>query len=107
MAGLNRDFVYVGIKGHVLALDSATGKELWRTKLKGADFVHVASDGRRLFASARGEMFCLDGSTGAILWQNRLAGMGLGIATVLPGLSAASGIEPVLAAQASRRQGAY
>ena len=107
MAGLNRDFVYVGIKGHVLALDCATGKELWRTKLKGAEFVHVASDGRRLFASARGEVYCLDGSTGAVLWQNRLAGMGLGIATVLPATSATRGIEPVLAAQGRRRQGAH
>ena len=85
MAGLIESYVYVGIKGHVLALDIATGTERWRTKLKGSDFVHVVSDGYRLFAAVRGEIFCLDGATGAVLWNNRLPGMGMGLASVLAG----------------------
>ena len=85
MAGLIESYVYVGIKGHVMALDVATGAERWRTKLKGSDFVHVVSDGSRLFAAVRGEIFCLDGATGAVLWNNRLPGMGMGLASVLPG----------------------
>ncbi len=85
MAGLIDSYIYVGIKGHVLALDGATGTERWRTKLKGSDFVHVVSDGHRLFAAVRGELFCLDGATGAVLWNNRLPGMGHGLASVLPG----------------------
>ena len=80
MAGLIESYVYVGIKGHVLALDIATGTERWRTKLKGSDFVHVVSDGYRLLAAVRGEIFCLDGATGAVLWNNRLPGMGMGLA---------------------------
>ena len=84
MAGLIDSYVYIGIKGHVLAIDGATGTERWRTKLKGSAFVHVVSDGHRLFASAQGELFCLDGATGAILWTNRLPGMGLGLASILP-----------------------
>jgi outer membrane protein assembly factor BamB len=106
MAGLNRDFVYVGIRGHILALDTATGTERWRTKLKGADFVQVTSDGTRLYAVARGELFCLDGGTGAILWQNRLAGMGLGLATVMPGSVPGAAVPPLAEAH-RRRQGAH
>ena len=107
MAGLNPDFVYVGIKGHILALDIATGTERWRTKLKGGDFVHVTSDGSRLYAAASGELFCVDGATGAILWHNRLSGMGLGLASVMPG--ALPGTDPAhaLAARRGRQQGAH
>ena len=91
MAGLNRDFVYVGIAGHVVALDVATGTERWRTKLKGRDVVVLTSDGVRLYAMARGEIYCLDGAVGTILWQNRLNGLGLGLATVVSGMPAADG----------------
>ena len=37
--------VFIGIKGTVLALDRATGQEVWRSKLKGASFVNVILDG--------------------------------------------------------------
>ena len=102
MAGLNRDFVYVGIVGHVVALDVGTGTERWRTKLKGREFVNVVSDGMRLYAIARGELYCLDGSVGTILWQNKLAGMGLGLATVMPGVPAGE-LPSATLAQAHRR----
>jgi hypothetical protein len=107
MAGLNRDFVYVGIKGHVVALDAATGTERWRTKLKGAEFVHVTTDGSRLFGAARGEVFCLDGATGAILWNNALAGMGLGLASLLSGAAPAGDVLPLVAASRKRKQQAH
>ena len=45
--------IYLGIKGSVLALDRRTGSEVWRTPLKGADFVNVVLDGDALFATAR------------------------------------------------------
>ena len=91
MAGLIRDYVYVGIKGQVLAVDGTTGVERWRTRLRGSEFVTVASDGTRLYASTRGELYCLDGATGRVLWHNRLRGMGWGLASVLPcGASTAS-----------------
>ena len=41
-----RDMIFVGIGGYAVALDRATGSEVWRTKLKGSDFVNVAVDGR-------------------------------------------------------------
>ena len=37
--------LYIGIKGHVLALDRSTGSELWRTKLGSSDFTNVVVDG--------------------------------------------------------------
>ena len=106
MAGLIDSYVYVGIKGHVLALDGATGTERWRTKLKGSDFVHVVSDGYRLFAAVRGELFCLDGATGAVLWNNRLSGMGYGLASVLPGSAPAPGNTAPISEQHRRQQAA-
>ena len=71
--------VFVGICGTVLALDRSTGEEIWRTALKGSDFVNVALDGGQLLASARGEVYCLDPATGEILWSNPLKGLGWGL----------------------------
>jgi outer membrane protein assembly factor BamB len=71
--------VFIGIGGTVLALDRATGEEVWRTPLKGSDFVNVALDGGQLLASARGEVYCLDPATGEILWSNPLKGLGWGL----------------------------
>jgi outer membrane protein assembly factor BamB len=74
--------LYVGIKNSVVALDIATGAELWRTKLKGQDFVTVLYDGVSLIASNAGEVFALDPKTGAMLWQNNMKGLGLGIVSL-------------------------
>jgi hypothetical protein len=76
------DLVFVGIKGTVLALDRATGLQVWATHLKGADFVNVVQQDDAVFASCHGEVFCLDPLTGAGLWHNRLKGFGIGLATI-------------------------
>ena len=34
--------IYIGIAGTVVALDRTTGTEVWRSDLKGNDFVNVA-----------------------------------------------------------------
>jgi len=49
--------IFVGIRGGVSALDRETGRQLWKTKLKGADFVNVTLDDDRVFAATKGEMF--------------------------------------------------
>ena len=82
MAALAQSAIFAGIKGHVIALDKTTGGELWRTRLKRADFVNVVSDGSVVFAATSGEVFCLDGATGAILWNNPMKGMGLGLVSL-------------------------
>ena len=74
--------IYIGIRGAVLALDAATGTEIWRTSVKGADFVNVALVDGGLYASARGELSALDPSTGQILWNNKLKGLGTGLVTI-------------------------
>lgn len=85
---LPSSLVLTGIKGHVIALDRTTGSELWRTKLKGDNFVNLASDGVYIFAGTAGEVFCLDPETGALLWRNPLKGLGLGLVSLLAGASA-------------------
>jgi len=74
--------VFIGIKGTVLALDRATGQEVWRTPLKGGDFVNVALDEGELYAATKGELFRLDPATGAVLWQNGLRGLGRDLLTI-------------------------
>lgn len=78
-------FVFVGVGGHVAALDRATGIEIWRTKVKGGDFVNVTVDGENLYATTQGEIFCLDRSSGEVRWHNKLKGLGLGLVTVAGG----------------------
>jgi outer membrane protein assembly factor BamB len=75
------DLLFIGIKGTVLALHRATGEEIWRTKLKGADFTNLTREGDLLLAATHGELFCLDVVDGRIRWHNPLRGMGFGIVT--------------------------
>ena len=76
----------IGIKGTVLALDQTKGEEIWRTPLKGGDFVNLTVVGEQVLATTRGEIFCLD-KNGAILWHNPLKGLGHGLVTVATSLS--------------------
>jgi outer membrane protein assembly factor BamB len=78
----------VGLRGTVLALNPATGAEVWRTKLKTLSFVNVLIDGDRVLATARGEIFCLDRKDGRILWHNPLKGLGQGLVTIATDASA-------------------
>jgi len=71
----------IGIGGNAVAIDPSSGAEVWRTPLKGRDFVTVSSAGLQVFAGAGGELFCLDAATGQILWQNKLKGLGTGLVT--------------------------
>ena len=74
--------IYLGVRGSVVAIDSATGQSIWSTTLKGAEFVNVVLDGDNLFATTRGEIFCLDPQGGSIRWHNPLKGYGLGLITI-------------------------
>jgi outer membrane protein assembly factor BamB len=74
--------LYLGVKGSVLALNPATGGQLWTTSLKGSDFVNIVLDGPNLYASTQGEIFCLDPGSGAVRWHNPLKGHGLGLVTI-------------------------
>jgi outer membrane protein assembly factor BamB len=89
--------IFVGIGGYAAAIDRATGSEIWRTKLRGSDFVNVAVDGRDVFATTRGRLYCLDTTTGTIKWENELKGLGWGLVGI-------AGTDAVTAAEAERRE---
>lgn len=82
MARQNTNVVFVGIKGTVVALDRAAGAELWRTRLKGSDFVNLVIADGDLYAATKGEIFCLDPATGHVRWNNPLKGLGWGLVTI-------------------------
>lgn len=71
--------LFIGIGGHVVAIDRETGEELWRTKLRASNFVTLQTSHGRLYAGAGGTLFRLDPATGHVLWENPLKGLGLGI----------------------------
>ena len=96
------DLVFIGIKGSVVALDRATGQQVWATHLKGYDFVNVLLEDRAILASCCGEIFCLDPLTGNALWHNRLKGFGTGLATIATEHNPGDGNAPVLAEKQRR-----
>lgn len=75
-------FLYVGIKGQVIALNRLTGEIAWTRKLKGQDFVQVARDQDFVYATARGELFCLNPANGDVVWHNNLKGFGWDLASL-------------------------
>jgi len=95
----NQSILFVGIKGRVVGIDTATGEEVWRQHLKGGDFVSVALEDGQVYAATHGELFCLDPSTGHIRWRNPLKGLGWGLVTIAPGGSPAT-----IVAEKRRRQ---
>jgi outer membrane protein assembly factor BamB len=100
------ELVFVGIRGSLVALNRATGEQVWATRLKGYDFVNVVLDGEELFATAAGEIFCLDPLAGDALWHNPLKGFGTGLATIAPAGGAGSEPAAVLAERHRRAQAA-
>jgi outer membrane protein assembly factor BamB len=73
--------IYIGIRGHVVAVDRATGSEVWRTHLTGSSYVTVQVDGGGLYAGTNGKLYCLDRATGSIVWTNGLSGLGYNLIT--------------------------
>ncbi len=98
------DLVFIGIKGSVVALNRATGEQVWATHLKGCDFVNVVVQDGTVLASCYGEIFCLDPLTGDARWHNPLKGFGMGLATIAGGDGSGSAGTPALAAKRRRDQ---
>jgi len=90
------ELVFVGIAKSVVALNRATGEQVWAKRLKGYDFVNVVLDGGKLFATCWGEISCLDPLTGDVLWHNPLKGFGTGLASIATEAGAGSGLTMVL-----------
>lgn len=96
------ELVFVGIKGSVVALERATGEQVWATHLKGWDFVNVAVHNGEVLATCHGEIFCLDPLTGAGRWHNRLKGFGTGLATIATEGGGAAGHLTIMAEKRRR-----
>jgi len=91
--------VYIGVGGHVAAINPGTGEEIWRRKLRASSFVTIQVMGDAVLAGAAGELFCLDAVTGTIRWHNRLKGLGMGL-VAFGGLSEV-GVAAAMAAAAA------
>ena len=79
---VSSSLVYVGIKGSVVALDRATGTQVWLTSLRGGEFVNLLLSDSDLYAATKGEIFCLDPATGHVRWRNPLKGLGWGLVSI-------------------------
>jgi hypothetical protein len=98
--------IFIGIKGSVVALNRATGQQVWATRLKGSDFVNVVLQDGAVLASCCGEIFCLDPLTGIMMWHNPLKGFGTGLATIATEHNAGDVNAPVLAEKRRRDEAA-
>ncbi len=81
--------LFVGsIAGEVVALDTQTGREVWRFDgggtLESVWGKPLVADGKLYFADSTGQLFALDAETGAPDWQTEFAG------SVVGGISAIS-----------------
>jgi len=100
------DLVFIGIRGSVVALNCATGEQVWATHLKAADFVNVALQNEVVLAATSGEVFSLDPFTGDARWHNPLKGFGCGLATMATAANPGSGNAPALAEKRRRDEAA-
>jgi outer membrane protein assembly factor BamB len=94
-----RNLLYIGIKGTVLALDRATGQEIWRTELLRSEFLNLVHQDGDLYAATAGELFCLDAVSGQVRWHNQLKGLGRGLIAI----AEAGGQQSLTAREKQRR----
>lgn len=75
-------FASIGLQAEALALDAATGEEVWRTRLSANpnefifmqpvvydSVVYIATSPAAYVGGTRGILFALDAQSGAVLWQ--------------------------------------
>lgn len=106
MAREKQSFVYVGIKGCVVALDRNSGDEMWRAELRSAEYVTVFFDGTGLFVANSGEAWRLDPATGETIWHNQMKGLGRGLVSLASSLAANAASTLETAEEMRRREAA-
>ncbi len=90
--------LYIGIGKHVVAIDRATGAEIWRCKLGRSSFITVSSDETNVYAGVSGELYCIDKATGHVRWHNPLKRLSTGV-IAFSGDSASSVTAAAIAAE--------
>jgi outer membrane protein assembly factor BamB len=101
-----RTFVFVGIKGAVLALDERSGEPVWRADLRTSDYVNVYWDGEALLAANSGEIWRIDATSGSTIWHNELKGLGRGLVSLATSRRPGSSDSGAPAAEKFRRDAA-
>lgn len=72
------NYIYLGIKAHVVCINANSGEEIWRTKVKKSELIPIIVLDDLIIAHAHGHLFGLNKKDGAILWENGLKGLGYG-----------------------------
>ena len=96
-------FLFVGIKGSVVALKREDGEIAWSTPLpRGAGLVPLIVEDGFVFAASSGEVSCLEARTGKLVWHNKLKGYGTSYATFAgaPDIGAVAAMQAAAAAAA-------
>jgi outer membrane protein assembly factor BamB len=92
---MQKEMIILGCNGYVVAIDSTTGAESWRVKLRpgplggsrGSD-VSVLVNADRVYAGCSGRIYALRITDGTILWQNELSGIGFNeVALAMQGIN--------------------
>jgi len=66
----SQDRVFVGFNsGDIVALDAATGREIWRSAEVQLSVKRIIADRDRLYVTYLGPLGVLDASTGTLLWR--------------------------------------
>lgn len=82
--------LFIACNGAVAAIDTDTGREVWRQRLQGsltatlagAD-VNICEHDLKVFAGIQGHVFALSGFDGRVLWSNALPGFGYNDVTLI------------------------
>lgn len=80
-----RDYLYLGIAGHICKIDPQTGKEMWRTKIGKNYPVHFIQHEKQIIATVMGVLTAVDAKTGTILWTNELKKLGYSVTSMVIG----------------------
>jgi outer membrane protein assembly factor BamB len=99
-----QNFIFVGVKNSVVALDDKSGTEVWHAKLRSSDFVNVLWDGEALIAANSGEVWRLDPKSGAVIWHNGLKGLGRGLISLASTRRPISSTDADLLSEKRRRE---
>ena len=101
--GRQSKLLYVGTGRFVVAVDPASGEEVWRTKIPSpyGTIVTLLLAKDRVYVGHAGSVYCLDARSGGILWKNGLPKTGYG-AVLLTMEGADCSVQPgAVAAQAA------
>ncbi len=72
------NFIYLGIKAHVVCVDILTGAEIWRTKIKRSQIISIVVEENTIVAHAGGQLYGIEKRSGKVIWNNNLTGLGYG-----------------------------